>query len=101
MSQMPEATSGTAPTNETTDRVRVRILLFSVLREKMGRSCLELDVGPERRVVDVLERLVSLHPDLAPHRASMRVAVNASYTDVDHLLQDGDELALITPVSGG
>jgi molybdopterin converting factor small subunit len=35
------------------------------------------------------------------HRAAIRLAVNQTYVPTDTRLHDGDEVALITPVSGG
>jgi len=72
----------------------VRVRLFAGLRERAGWSELELD-GADR-VADVWPAL-----DLGDEPKGLLYAVNKEYADRDRLLADGDEVALIPPVSGG
>ncbi|CAN5301785.1 molybdenum cofactor biosynthesis protein MoaE [soil metagenome] len=68
--------------------------LFAGLRERAGWSERELeDVG---RVADVWPAL-----DLGSEPEGLLYAVNKEYADADRELADGDEVALIPPVSGG
>jgi len=60
---------------------------------------LELPAGAT--IEEAWDALVVLHPGLAPGRPAVRFARNAEYTDADTPLEDGDELAIIPPVSGG
>jgi molybdopterin synthase catalytic subunit/molybdopterin converting factor small subunit len=76
--------------------MRVRVRLFAGLRERvgMGENELELPAGARARDVwDVLE--------LGPEPPGLAYAINRQYVDRDHGLEDGDELAIIPPVSGG
>jgi molybdopterin synthase catalytic subunit len=74
--------------------VRVTIRLFAGLRERAGTGRRELeDVA---RVSEVWARL-----DLGDEPAGLLYAVNREYADRDRELRDGDEVALIPPVSGG
>jgi MoaE-MoaD fusion protein len=74
--------------------VRVTVRLFAGLRERAGRRSLELE--NVARVDDVWPRL-----GLGPEPAGLLYAVNRSYVEPGHELADGDEVALIPPVSGG
>ena len=74
--------------------VRVTVRLFAGLRERAGTGGLELD-GVER-VADVWERL-----GLGDEPAGLLYAVNREYAGRDRELADGDEVAVIPPVSGG
>jgi molybdopterin synthase catalytic subunit/molybdopterin converting factor small subunit len=74
--------------------VRVRVRLFAGLRERAGWGDRELD-GVER-VADVWPAL-----ELGDEPAGLLYAVNREYADPDRALSDGDEVALIPPVSGG
>jgi molybdopterin synthase catalytic subunit len=74
--------------------VAVRVRLFAGLRERAGWSERELD-GVDR-VSDVWAAL-----DLGEEPAGLLYAVNKEYADSDRELMDGDEVALIPPVSGG
>jgi len=72
----------------------VSVKLFAGLRERAGWSERELD-GVDR-VADVWRAL-----DLGNEPEGLLYAVNKEYADRDRLLADGDEVALIPPVSGG
>jgi molybdopterin converting factor small subunit len=45
--------------------------------------------------------LIARFPSLAPHRSSLRIAVNGSYAFASDPVAGGDEVALIPPVAGG
>jgi molybdopterin synthase catalytic subunit len=72
----------------------VLVKLFAGLRERAGWS--EREVGGVNRVGDVWPAL-----DLGDEPEGLLYAVNKEYADRDHPLTDGDEVALIPPVSGG
>jgi molybdopterin synthase catalytic subunit/molybdopterin converting factor small subunit len=73
--------------------VTVRVRLFAGLRERAGWSERELEAA---RVADVWPAL-----GLGEEPAGLLYAVNREYAERDHELSDGDEVALIPPVSGG
>jgi len=74
--------------------MRVTVRLFAGLREQAGQARLELD--DVARVADVWPRL-----GLGDEPPGLLYAVNREYVDAGHALADGDEVALIPPVSGG
>jgi molybdopterin synthase catalytic subunit/molybdopterin converting factor small subunit len=74
--------------------MRVTVRLFAGLRERAGRSSLELeDVA---RIEDIWPAL-----GLGDEPTGLLYAVNRSYVERGQELADGDEVALIPPVSGG
>jgi MoaE-MoaD fusion protein len=85
----------------TLDLVRVRIRLFAIQRELAGTREVALDLPDGATVEDAWTALVAIHPGLAPGRASVRFARNGAYADPSTPLTDGDEVAMIPPVSGG
>ncbi len=76
--------------------MRVTVRLFAGLRERAGISARELDLPAGATVADVWPRL-----DLDEEPAGLLYAVNQRYADRGTELTDGDEVALIPPVSGG
>jgi molybdopterin converting factor subunit 1 len=76
--------------------VHVRVRLFAILRERAGGNELELELPDSARVSDALEALGDVTQGL-----KVVLAVNREYVPADTVLQPGDELALIPPVSGG
>jgi len=76
--------------------VEVTVRLFAVLRERAGAGELVLDLPDGARVADALDRLDGLAEGLP-----LVMAVNREYAPREQVLDAGDELALIPPVSGG
>ncbi|MBX5441465.1 MAG: molybdenum cofactor biosynthesis protein MoaE [Solirubrobacteraceae bacterium] len=74
----------------------VRVRLFAQLRERAGRSELELELPEGARVADALAAVGDLAEGLP-----LVMAVNREYADDDAVLHPSDELALVPPVSGG
>ena len=76
------------------DSVRITVRLFAGLRERAGTARLEID--DVARVGDVWAKL-----GLGDEPGGLLYAVNRQYAGPDDALHDGDEVALIPPVSGG
>ncbi len=81
--------------------MRVELRFFAILRERMGCSAASHEIDAGARVGDLWNALCAQSPQLAEHSGSVSFAVNREYVDASHALCDGDELALIPPVSGG
>jgi molybdopterin synthase catalytic subunit len=81
--------------------MRIRVRLFAIQRELAGTREVTLELADGADVADAWTALVALHPALAPGRDSVRYARNGVYADPTTALADGDELAMIPPVSGG
>lgn len=86
----------------TEQRIEVGVRLFAVLRERAGEGELSLELPAGVTVADALAEL-SQRPGLgdALSRIEVATAVNRAWSGPETPLGDGDELALIPPVSGG
>ena len=76
--------------------MEVTVRLFAVLRERAGKPELTLELPDGARVGDALAELHALAEGVP-----LVMAVNREYADDERVLDPGDELALIPPVSGG
>ncbi len=85
----------------TTLALRVRVRLFAMQRELAGTRQVELELPAGSTIEDAWQALVTRVPALAPARATVRFARNAEYAPAETALADGDEVAMIPPVSGG
>jgi len=79
----------------------MKILFFAHLEQLTRQSELCLELEQPLSVHQLWERLFVRFPDLKAYRDSTRVSCNWSFVDDDAMLQPGDEVALIPPVSGG
>ena len=76
--------------------MKVAVRLFAGLRELAGARALELDLPAGAVAADVWPAL-----ELGDEPAGLLVAINKSYAEPGTALAEGDEVALIPPVSGG
>ena len=76
--------------------MQLRIRLFAGLRERAGTGSRQLELADGACVGDVWAAL-----QLGEEPPGLLYAVNKTYADAGTSLADGDEVALIPPVSGG
>ena len=79
----------------------VEIQLYSVLRERMKSSVIAVSVKGETQADALLDLVCVQHPQIAAYRSLMHLAINQIHARPDDSVKPGDEVALITPVSGG
>lgn len=77
--------------------MKIRVLLFAGLREKMGKGELLAEL-PQGCPVSGLQEYLGIENSLW---SSLAFAVNQTYVPAQTALKDGDEVALIPPVAGG
>ena len=80
----------------------VTVRLFAMLRERAGTDSLELELADGSTATDAIDAVAERH-DLGEvlERLPLAVAVNREYAERSQPLGEGDEVALIPPVSGG
>jgi MoaE-MoaD fusion protein len=83
------------------DRITVTVLLFASLAERAGTRALEVVVPPGLPVGGVWAHLPAAATGGGPPPQGMRWAVNRSWASPGVALCDGDEVGVLTPVSGG
>lgn len=80
--------------------MRVLVRLFASYREAAGVGHIGLELPEDATVRDAVRAVLREHPLVAEGRQVV-IARNHEYVDADAPLADGDEVALIPPVSGG
>ena len=80
--------------------MRVRVLFFGVLQERMGAAERTLELAEGASAGQLLAKCQGAGEDWNGW-ASIAVAVNQEYAGRERVLVDGDEVALLPPVSGG
>lgn len=79
----------------------IHVLFFASLAKTVGMTALDLNLSPGSTVAEAYRNLRARHPALPDAGGGLAFAVNMAYVPIGHELHDGDELALIPPVSGG
>jgi molybdopterin synthase catalytic subunit/molybdopterin synthase sulfur carrier subunit len=81
--------------------MKVAVKLFAAARELAGGEEVEIELRAGACAKDARAALAQQYAPLAPLVERSLLAVNAEYVDGCAVIQPGDELALIPPVSGG
>ncbi len=79
----------------------VTVKLFAGFQEAYRVSELILNVPPQTPVSTILDQCIQEHPELENWRNVTRFGINLEFVTPDTEIQDGDEVVLIPPVSGG
>jgi molybdopterin converting factor subunit 1 len=81
--------------------MELNVRLFALYRERAGSNKIAIDIPEGATVADLTDEVRRQLPNLAPPEVTIVVAVNADYASHDVVLQSGDDVCLIPPVSGG
>lgn len=87
--------------------MRVKVLYFASAREAIGKREEEIelatssDAAKKHTLSDLREALCALYPAASASIRAITLARNLEYASDDVELCDGDEVALIPPISGG
>ncbi|MDJ0617787.1 MAG: MoaD/ThiS family protein [Calothrix sp. MO_192.B10] len=81
--------------------IAITVKLFAAYQEAYGVPELLLELPENTPVEAVRDRIIAEHPELAQWRDVTRFGVNFNFVSPHTILQDGDEVVLIPPVSGG
>jgi molybdopterin converting factor small subunit len=79
----------------------IRVKLFAVLRDQAGFGEIDLEVERGATVAAAVHALGERCPQVRQTLSRTAKAVNLSAAGDDTVLNPGDELALLPPVSGG
>jgi len=77
--------------------MKIAVKYFANMREIMGKADESVELGGDSATVTDLWSQVSS----TPMPENTLIAVNMEYTNAEHALTDGDEVAFFPPVTGG
>ncbi len=82
-------------------KLEVIVKFFASARDIVGEKDLTVELDKESKVDDLMEQLYDQYPDLEDMKEQLLISVNKDRTDKDENLKDGDEIAVMPPVTGG
>lgn len=84
--------------------MHVKVISFGILKDWLGSEAALIELEEGATIADLMRKLVA-DPRHGSRRelqlAGIAVGVNAEYATATRVLRDGDEVALLPPVSGG
>ena len=81
--------------------MKITMRYFALWREELGHEEETREVAPGTTVAALIDGIVAGHPRLAALRRSTMFMLNQEYVEPGQALSEGDEVAVIPPVSGG
>ena len=81
--------------------MHVDVLLFGALKDLRAREQETVELPEQATVAEFLHGFFAIAPQLEKFAGSLAIAVNQEYALPTQVLRDGDEIALLPPVSGG
>ena len=88
-------------THPTYPNPTITLKLFAAYQDAIGEEQLTQTIAPNTTIAALLDQIIQNYPKLEPWRHLTRFGVNLAFVSADTVLQDGDEVVLIPPVSGG
>ena len=79
--------------------IKVNVLFFGATSEAVGTREIEMDFAADVKSNEAFAEIKGKFPKLNDHK--LLFAVNQEYANGDELINNGDELAVFTAVSGG
>jgi molybdopterin synthase catalytic subunit len=83
------------------DSVKVRVLFFGLLKDIAGSAEDRFDAPPGATLSSLFDHYATIYPKLSGLERSIVLARNQKFEARETLLEEGDEVALLPPVSGG
>jgi molybdopterin synthase catalytic subunit len=81
--------------------MKLTVRFFATYRDVAGKPQIAMEIADGASLGDLLELLYDAYPKLKKWSESIICSVNRKYADDDKVLEQGDEVALLPPVSGG
>ena len=81
--------------------MNVVVFLFAAAKEAVGENQLEIELGDSSTLSELKFELLRRHPELKDICQQSAFSVDHAYATDDTVLNEGAEIGLIPPVSGG
>jgi|CXWL01.1.fsa_nt_gi molybdopterin converting factor subunit 1 len=81
--------------------MKVTVRLFANLHEIVGEREIQVELAEGGTIADVCERVAELYPRVREFLPVLVCAVDEDYAPNSRVVENGDSVALIPPVSGG
>ncbi|MFQ6106971.1 MAG: MoaD/ThiS family protein [Thermoplasmata archaeon] len=81
--------------------MKICVKLFATFREIVGEKEVIVEMNEGSTLEDLVMELLDKHPKLRKLKESMIYSINKEYAEPQRELNDGDEVGILPPISGG
>jgi len=83
------------------NKSEVLVKFFASARDIVGKKDIQMEIEKDSKVEDVMKNIFEDYPELQEMQDQLLISVNKDKTDKNEILKDGDEIAVMPPVTGG
>lgn len=84
-----------------TSTVRISILYFATVKDATGIRMESINLSNDTSIGEMLSKISIIYPKLKHILNNIQISVNYRIVDLNTVLKEGDEVALLPPISGG
>jgi molybdopterin converting factor subunit 1 len=84
-----------------TSTVRISMLYFATVKDATGIRMESIDLSNDTSIREMLSKISIIYPKLKHILNNIQISVNYKIVDLNTVLKEGDEVALLPPISGG
>jgi MoaD family protein len=81
--------------------MKIHVQFYAQLRDLIGTREMDIDLGDDATVRDLLDQIYAKQPALRSHDKSILIGAGVEFVDRNHKLKPGDEISIMPPVQGG
>lgn len=81
--------------------INIKILYFAFIKDITGVRADTMKLPNGSTIHHLLTNILDIYPQINNLLKSIKVSVNYKVVDTNTILKDGDEVALLPPISGG
>lgn len=81
--------------------MRVKVHYYGLFRELTGREVEEVQLREGAKAGDLIEEVLSLHPELERYRENIFISVNHESASTEKVIKESDHISMFPPVGGG
>jgi molybdopterin converting factor small subunit len=81
--------------------MKIEVQFYAQLRDVVGVSNLNLDLPEGATVAELIEKIYQLRPALRAHDKNILLGAGVNFVERNHMLSEGEEIAIMPPVQGG
>lgn len=81
--------------------MNVKVFVFAHIKELIGSGSIDLEIQDDATGSDLLAQLEASYPSIKDHCKYLKLSMNGEYIDRSVGIQQGAEIAIFPPVSGG